>query len=266
MVFKNTCWLNFIMKMGLLILLGVALAMPVQAQKKVLIATGEYAPWTGEKLKHDGFVNHVITKAFAHEGYEVEYQYFPWKRTDKVALEGKVDAVSYYYMSEQRSEEFYPSDEVSVETVVFFHLKSLEMKNWKTLEDLKDYSIGATMGYTYSKEFWEAANSGKLKVQSAISDYLNFKKLLRGRIQLFPSGIVNGYSLLSKEFDSSVIHLVTIHPTPLVKTTGHLWFPKLNDNSKQLVEVFNRGLHRVKKTGQYEKMTDQLLVGGYSIK
>ena len=162
---------------------------------------------------------------------------------------GQHSALSYVYWSKDREKEFYLSDPISEEKIVFFHLKSNPIKDWKTLEDLKNYKFGATRGYTYTKAFWDAAKTRPLMVDVTNSDLQNFKKLLAGRIDIFPSGLVNGNSILQKEFDASKSHLLSIHPKPLSKTTGHLAFTKSRKNSESLLRIFNQGLAEMKKEG-----------------
>ena len=234
------------------------------AEETITIATLDYAPWTGKNLKNNGFVNHVIDEAFKRKGRMVKFTYLPWKRAVAETESGQYSALSYVYWSKDREKEFYLSDPISEEKIVLFHLKSNPIKDWKTLEDLKEYKFGATRGYTYTKEFWDAANSKQLLVDVANSDLQNFKKLLAGRIDIFPSGLVNGTSILKKEFDAGKLQLLSVHPKPLSITTGHLAFTRRRDNSESLVRIFNQGLAQLKKEGVYDQFRDDLLAGKYT--
>ena len=167
------------------------------AEEIISIATQEYSPWAGKNLKFNGFVNHVITEAFRRKGYSVKFTYLPFKRGVIETKNGDYSALSYIYFSKDREKEFYLSDPISEEKIVLFHLNSNPIKDWKTLDDLKNYKFGATRGYTYTREFWKAVESKRLKVDIADSDKQNFKKLFVGRIDIFPSGLVNGYRILS---------------------------------------------------------------------
>jgi polar amino acid transport system substrate-binding protein len=210
------------------------------AEEIISIATLEYHPWTGKNLKFNGFVNHVITEAFRRKGYSVKFTYLPFKRGVIETKNGQYSALSYVYWSKNRGKEFYLSEPISEEKIVFFHLKSNPIKDWKTLDDLKNYKFGATRGYTYTKEFWQAIESKRLKADLADSDMQNFKKLLAGRIDIFPSGLVNGFSLLQKEFDPDKSQLLTYHLKPLSNTTGHLAFTRSRHDSANLLQIFNR--------------------------
>lgn len=234
------------------------------AEETITIATLEYPPWTGEHLKFNGFVNHVITEAFQRKGYSVKFTYLPWKRAVIETKNGNYSALSYVYFSKDREKEFYLSDPISEEKIVLFHLKSNPIQDWKTLDDLKNYKFGATRGYTYTKEFWQAAESKRIEVDITDSDKQNFKKLFSGRIDIFPCGLVNGYSFLQKEFDVSKSHLISYHSKPLSKTTGHLAFTRASKNSENLLQIFNQGLSELKKEGLYNLFVVDLLAGKYS--
>jgi len=234
------------------------------AEEIITIATLEYHPWTGKNLKFNGFVNQVITEAFQRKGYSAKFTYLPWERGVIETKNGNYSALSYVYLSKDREKEFYLSDPISVEKIVLFHLVSNPIKDWKTLDDLKNYKFGATRGYTYTKEFWQAAESKRINVQVTDSDKQNFQKLFVGRIDIFPSGMVNGYSLLQKEFDVSKSHLLSYHPKPLSQTTGHLAFTRNRKNSENLLQIFNQGLAELKKEGLYDQFVVDLLAGKYS--
>jgi polar amino acid transport system substrate-binding protein len=206
----------------------------------------------------------VITEAFQRKGYSVKFTYLPWKRGVIETKSGKYSALSYVYLSKDRDKEFFLSDPISEEKIVFFHLKSNPIKDWKTLDDLKNYKLGATRGYTYTKEFWQAAKSKQIKVDVTDSDKQNFEKLFAGRIDIFPSGLVNGYSFLQKEFDVSKSHLISYHPKPLSKTTGHLAFTRNRKNSEHLLHIVNKGLAELKEEGLYDKFVLDLLAGKYT--
>ena len=234
------------------------------AEEIITIATLEYHPWTGKNLKFNGFVNHVITEAFQRKGYSVKFTYLPWKRAVIDTENGEYSALSYVYFSKDREKEFILSDPISVEKIVLFHLVSNPIKDWKTLDDLKKYKFGATRGYTYTKEFWQAAESKRINVEVTDSDKQNFQKLFVGRVDIFPSGMVNGYSLLKKEFDVSKSHLLSYHPKPLSQTTGHLAFTRNRKNSENLLQIFNQGLAELKKEGLYDQFVVDLLAGKYT--
>lgn len=234
------------------------------ADSTVHISTGEFPPWSSESLKHKGFTNHVISEAFKLEGYDVEFTFYPWKRAYDSAKSGdRFQATSYWYPSDERAAEFHYSDPIQEDAVVFFHLKENPIPEWETLEDLNGKVIGATSGYTYTAEFWEAAESGRIEVEKAASDELNFKKLLKGRIDLFPSDPLVGQKLLNELFGPEVADKVTYSPKPLIAPSGHLLVSKELKNAQKLISDFNKGLQKLKESGQYAEFQKNLIAGKY---
>ncbi|MCJ8339145.1 MAG: transporter substrate-binding domain-containing protein [Pseudomonadales bacterium] len=237
-----------------------------QADTVLNISTGYYPPWTGEQLKQGGFVNHVITEVYKRQGYQVKFSYLPWKRSFESTKQGKFHATSYWYKNAERALEFYYSKPLNSEKLVFFFLKDNPMPDWKSLDDLKGYKIGATRGYTYTEDFWQAAETKRINVQVVTSDLQNLGKLLKGRIDFFLTTLLSGYTLIQKEISPESAALFTFHPRPLSEKNGHLLFPKNRLGSVELLQVFNQGLAKIKKEGLYTKLVDDLLSGEYSKK
>ncbi|MEE9297196.1 MAG: amino acid ABC transporter substrate-binding protein, partial [Phycisphaerae bacterium] len=67
---------------------GVAAA---QTSKTIRLTNGEWQPYLSKDSPHHGFASHIVTEAFALVGVEVEYGFFPWKRSFKLAKEGTWD-------------------------------------------------------------------------------------------------------------------------------------------------------------------------------
>ena len=51
--------------------------------EKITLANGEWAPYLSENLKHYGYISRIVKEAFEEEGYEVEYVFLPWKRSER---------------------------------------------------------------------------------------------------------------------------------------------------------------------------------------
>ena len=237
-----------------------SLAFQVVAQEKIIrISTGEYAPLTSETSPHGGFVNHVITEAFQHEGYAVIYHYVPWKRAYKEAKDGDAQATSFWANDPSYLQDFYRSDPIVKLQVVFFYLRSNPMRAWNTVTDLQGYRIGTMLGETSSKMLKEAG----LQVEEVATAEQNIKKLLAGRIDISPQELVSGLELLNMKFTSEECDLITYDPKPLLESDGHLMFSTHEEQAKELVAIFNRGLTKLRAEGRYEQLYQDLLAGKY---
>lgn len=251
------------------VMLGIAqaaLSNVVQARETISIATGEYIPWASQKGPHNGFIGHIITEAFRRQGIDVTFEYYLWARSYEQARQGLHNAASYWICSEERQRDFFCSDPVAEEDIVFFHQKTTPLDDWNSLDDLRLYSIGATIGYTYTKEFWAAAESGMLRVSTVPEDEQNFNMLALNRIDLCLMGPVAGLTLLRQKFPKAIRESITYNPKPLATTRLSLLFPKVHKDSVRLMLMFNEGLKQIRAEGIYDRYMADLLAGKYDPK
>lgn len=232
------------------------------AEGTLRLTTSEFAPSYSEKLKHFGLVPHIVTEAFALEGVKVEFTSFPWARAYSYVKSGKWDGSCCWFNKAERHAEAFHSEPVIFSTYVFFHLKNYEF-DWKTLDDLKDIQIGGTIEYTYSKDFREAEEAGKILVERAPSDVINFRKLLRGRIDIFPQNTEVGFDNLLNNFTPEERELITFHPQPIVKQGVHLLLSKKDPKNEKMMELFNRGLKRLRDSGKIDQFVKASRRGEY---
>lgn len=232
------------------------------AEEIVRLTNGEWPPYFSEKLKHNGVGSRIVTEAFALEGIKVEYKFYPWKRGLKTAEDGTFDGAVGWEINPERAKHFYVSDTVWEAPWVFFHLKTNRF-DWKTFDDLKSVRIGGTLEYMYTNEFLDAERSGKIKVDRASSDQLGFKKLSKDRLDVFPQIVDVGYYQLRNLFPSETVELFAHHPTPFGKHSEQLLLSKKIKRNKRLIEVFNKGLQRLKDSGKYEQYLEESRRGDY---
>lgn len=232
------------------------------AEDTIHIATGEFPPIFSEYIHDYGYKAHLISEAFEFEDIRVKYRFLPWKRAYVMTRDGKFDATCCWYKTEERTQEMRFSHPVEQVSTNFFHLKHTKF-DWKNLDDLKGLRIGITLGYTYPKEFMEVGRKGLFKLDEAPKDKFNVKKLLAGRIDLFPSGPVPTYTLLRKIFPRETVERFAYHPTPLISEPDYLLFSHKTDSS--FIERFNNGLKQLKASGRFDQIIHDAEAGKYPI-
>lgn len=72
------------------LLIHAVIATTAHARDHVVLSNGEWAPYLSENLPHYGAASHIVQAAFAAVDVEVRYEFYPWKRSYKLALEGEV--------------------------------------------------------------------------------------------------------------------------------------------------------------------------------
>jgi len=253
MVFHMINIISPFQKLQLILLFaGMGGACHCAAQETIRISTGEFPPYLSAHLKDNGIGLRIIKEAFALEGVNVEYGFFPWKRSYKLAQQGEWDASATWGYNDERNKYFYFSDPLYPAVSVFFHLKSFKF-DWSNLNDLKGLSIGATETYAYTPELLAAIENKSLNVELISSDQLNLKKLLKGRIDIFPLNIDVAYALLARHFTPQERELITFHPLELYRIQTHLLFSKKIDRNPRLLRLFNKGLKRLKQNGKFSE-------------
>ncbi|MBU2713397.1 substrate-binding periplasmic protein [Zooshikella harenae] len=227
--------------------------------KTVVVTSGEWPPYTSKNLKDGGVFTKITTKAFELMGYSVDIHYHPWQRSYFVTAKGQADASLSWAPTEERKKDFVFSDPVTFSTKVFFHLKAFNF-DWTSLGDINDLRIIATKKYTYGDKFDAAAKQKKLKIIFSNSDEQKFRMLLAGRADLVPMEKLVGFYLLKNKFSEAQASRITFNGKPLQNTPICVAFSK-KINSKRLnklLQDFNEGLAKIKESGQYDKILEQL--------
>lgn len=198
----------------------LALVAPASAEP-FRIATGEYAPMTGENIPNGGVVNGLVSKLAETAGVEIEYEYMPWNRGLELTRAGQISAASYWNrLSDQTG--LIEVGPVSSGQIVFFQRSAEPLPEWQTLDDLAGTIFGATLGYPYSDDFWAKGEDGTYKIQTAQNDISNFRKLLNGRVDAFIINELVGWDLLRAEFTAEEIAQLSVSATPVSAVEGYL--------------------------------------------
>ncbi len=254
---------SFVLAIGLA--LSWSASALAQTQDTIRLTNGEWPPFLSEHAPHYGFTSHIITEAFGLVGVEVEYGFFPWKRSFKLAKEGKWDGSAIWWDNEERRKLFYLTDPVNRTKEVFFHLKTTAF-DWTTYEDLREFRIGGTRPYDYGKAFNQAEAAGIIHVERASNDETSLKKLLKGRIDVFPGDVMVTYEQIRKTFSDEETALFTHHPKPTEERPVYLLLSKKIPGNEQMRDRFNEGLRLLKESGRWDQIIADSLAGKYDAK
>jgi len=237
----------------LLLLLFLILISPVNlfANETIVLATGEWPPYTSEKDPQGKIAEVILIEAFKLKNINVVCKYVPWKRAYKYTERGEVVGTFPWTKTKEREKDliiFTKEPLISVKTV-FFHLKSLDFK-WNDYNDIKKYRVGATLGYS-DVEFLKEKG---VKVDIAPKEVLNFKKLLGNRIDIVPSAFLVGYNIINKTFTQDKALLFTNSPKPLYTENDFLVISKKIPNGQKIADTFDSGLRELKQSGKYDEI------------
>jgi len=221
----------------------------------VKMAIGDWAPYVSKSDPKSQFLETVVTAAFKLEGLSVEYEYLPWKRSFTMVSQGDSDGTFPWNKNESRSTEFYIHEiPLLTDESVYFHLKSTAF-SWNTLSDLKNYKVGVTIGYRQEESYKKAG----IPAEAVASEDNNFKKISAGRIDVYETSKVVGYSAINRLFDSSTGGKFTHHPKAVSTNPYFILFSRNSENGKSYSEKFDSGMRKLMDSGQYGKIVEDFL-------
>ncbi|OEC59724.1 MULTISPECIES: substrate-binding periplasmic protein [Pseudomonadaceae] len=218
------------------------------AAEDVRLTNGEWTPYLGASLPHQGVASRIVAEAFALEGVTVHWEFHPWARSLRLAEKGERHGTAIWLRNADRERDFYVSDPVIESGYVLFHRKDTPL-DWQSVDDLRHYRLGATIGYDYGEAFQRAEQDGRLRVQRLAAEEQGLRMLLAGRIDVFPMDKVVGIANL-QGFSREERSRVTFHPQPLRSDTLHLLLSRSVPGNEQLMARFNQGLAQLRESGK----------------
>ena len=229
-------------------------SLPVHANEVVKIAIGDWEPFTSSRADNAHINEDIVREAFLLEGIQVDYQYFPWVRSYQYVEKGEFHATFPWMITKKRKKEVYFNKEpLLTEQTVFFHLKSRPFQ-WDKFEDLKGLRIGGTLGYASG----ETLEQQGLTVDYVSKEDFNYHKLLKGRLDIYPTAFYVGYHQINMLFQPNEAKLFTHHPKILEEKNYYMVFSKNTPNVHELIEQFDKGLRKLKKSGRYDEILGKI--------
>lgn len=223
-------------------MIGFASTSSFATSEEISIATGEWPPYSQEKREDKGLVNNALSEVLGKLGYKAAFKFMPWKRALEVTRNGKFQATSFWYYDEARDQDFYHVGPVSREQLVFAYRKSEPAPTWTVLNDLSDRKIGGVVGLTYTEEFWRLIEEKVLNVQMGPNDQSNLRKLLAGRIDLYPISKAVGVELLNREFSAEERDQLAFSEQLIDEKIGYILFSREVEGNKQIAEKVQEAL------------------------
>ena len=233
----------------------------VHSGEIIRITNGEWAPYLSEFLPENGFASHVVKTAFELAGIDVEYGFFPWKRSYKLAREGSWHGSVVWVHTGERAGDFYFSDTVVEDNEYLFHLKSFSLE-WDEVEDLRGLKIGGTLHTVYP--LFDRAEAEGILYLERTGTYENlYRRLLKKRIHAIPQVSQVGKYLIRTTLTPAEQARITYAPRVIQTRRYRLMLSKAVPGNDMLMAEFNRGLAALRAQGIYQRMHDALKRGGY---
>lgn len=247
------------MVVALLFLLGShSRSEPLQP---VLIATGEWPPYSGESLPRNGVASAIVASALKLMGYAPDFRFMPWERAEASAGENEMNdgvrATFPYILASPRDRDFYYSKPIlDVESSVFYNRDATPAAGQiKKLGDLSAFSVVPIRGYRYPPQAERFLNS---KIKPVPTNKDAFKLLLTSKEPLVVIEATSvGKSLLWQRFATNAGR-IGIAPFTF-KSPLYFIASKRNPNNLAFIRKFDHALAEMRASGRLEQIRKSVL-------
>lgn len=227
------------------------------ANPTMSFATVDFAPYSFQNQNNEikGIEVDIIKRMCEIAGISYTIVFYPFPRALASVQNSEIDALFNFYKNDERLKIFTYSDPILENPLVLFVKKGSSVKFTGKMDDLKGLLVGVMRGYTYSKEFDDAKASNVFRVEEADTHEQNFKKLVTGKIDVYPVeknvGLWTAKGLgLTNEF--------TILEIPLKIQQGFFGMAK-NNPKTNLITLLNGALAKIRSNGEYQQIFDNYL-------
>lgn len=236
-----------------LLLLLVVTTPSRPAGQPLRIAVGEWPPYFSEDAPGSGSFAQVVAKAFALEGIEVEFGFFPWKRALLEVQEGRWQASAGWGRTPDREPYFHFCDPVLMQREQFFYYsdRPVAASRWSDLEGL---SVGALAGAALGEPLEALAAQGSVTVyrQALLEDL--FKMLRVGRVDLVMGNELVAAGAIASAVDPSEADKFAALEALDVQWDYRVIVSKKTPGGEAICKRFNDGLATLRKSGEYDRI------------
>jgi polar amino acid transport system substrate-binding protein len=239
-----------------LLALGCGGLAPAMAQPQtVVIAAGEIPPFASAR-KEDSFLGALFEEIAPLMAVRFEFVYLPWPRCE-AAVEKQTawGAVPYVPTAERERKFLFSAPLYAKQTKLFYFSPPglPAVQDSSELAALSRYRIGGVRGYFYTKLLRDAG----IRMDEAVSEEQNFRKLRAGRIDLAAAIDAVGWAVIRRQFaPEEAQHFHTL-ATPLHVGFNHLMTSPHYPNTVALLDQFNAALAVLRRNGTYKAVADR---------
>lgn len=209
----------------------------------------EFPPYTSSSLADGGLATWITRTALAREGWEINLAVLPWARALNEARQGKCDGVIGLWRSPEREEFLSFTQPLGITNRIGFMARAGTAIDVSDLGRMRGLTIGVVRDYSNPP----AIQKARLKLDPAMDDLHNLRKLLAGRIDvvLIDKGVA--FYLLQTQLLSGVSALAWLEPA-VSESPLHSAFVGRSPQAQAGLAALNAGLTRIRNSGELAQM------------
>jgi polar amino acid transport system substrate-binding protein len=235
--------------------------MPFAQGTEVHFATGEWTPYTSDKMPGFGPVAEVVTAACAASGLTASYEFVPWKRAEQEVVDGNVFAAFPYFIIPARTARpdiYAYSDSLfsSVYCVLYYkkNPRTPRPAKFERAEDLRGYTVGVLAGSPIVTTVLDKAG---IKYEETTDVEASVAKLVLGRVDFVIEERAVVWEVVKTAFPGQLGDFAFLDRTFTPRQTTHLLVSRKFPRSDALLAKFNEGLRKIKADGTLRAIYDR---------
>lgn len=221
---------------------------------RVAFATGEYRPYTSESMPNLGATTELVTAICNAAGIVPEYVFVPWKRAELNLANGLVFGAFPYSANPERKQQFDFSDPLYVvsNALVYYegNARVRALKGDEALPDLKQYKFGVIAG-SFAEPQLKQLGIGYNTV-TTVDQLVQMLEL--GRFDIYIDDEATIFDAVNRLFPADAAKFRALATPFGARTPNGVMVSRSYPNSAGILQRFNEGLAKIKKTGEYDKI------------
>lgn len=222
------------------------------------LASGEYAPYSGETIPNQGISTMIVKAIFSELKQDVQVSFMPWNRAMKNVSNGNVVGSYPWNINSDRLKYNYFSRPIHSYRVFAFTKKGMKYNSEKSLIGKKYCNPSGWDNSQYIK----LINKLKMEVISPVNIESCFNMLALNRVDIIFLNELVGFEVTQRLFGPH--SQVSGSETPFFPNKVNLYFivSKKYPYGEKLISDFNRGLDTIKRNGVYDHIVSTISICG----
>jgi|GEM_PF-1536302 len=218
--------------------------------EQILLAIGEWPPYTSKDLPEYGFAAEIVKKSFANVGIGVKYEFYPWPRTLVLAEGLNVDG-TFPWIPEKKGTIFDITDTFCTNEEKFIYLKGNKNLpvDFSSAIDLQGVRVGAVAPYAQVDIMTELG----IEFEITNNDLSAVKKVMEGRLDTFPINPLVAMKLVKDTYPSRVDEIMFLE-TPLIHKEMGILISNKHSKQEYYIQKFNEGYKELISSGDLNKI------------
>jgi len=223
----------------------------LQAKDKVHFITEVFPPYqiTDDEKLTGGISVEIVRELQKNLGESSQIKFYPWARGYKLAKNKKNYALFSTLRTKEREKQFKWVGPIATMKLVFFKRadSTLELKTFEDAKNVRKIGVTYNVG---NYEILKDKGFKNLDILKSGTDEVNIKKLVRGRIDLWPALMEAGvYNAKTMGYAGKIVPIKDI-----VIFQGDLYIAFCKKTDDAIIRKWQKALDTIKTNGVYERI------------